>query len=92
MGAPAQVNGVNLMRVLGSSNHHYFRHHLREALLSNEFQPLLSVVPTATSVHHGTAHAWGSRGSPYPSDAVLKCLDRDDPLRHTYLRRRWQAP
>lgn len=25
------------------------------------------------------------------SDALLKCLHRDDPMRHTYLRRRWQA-
>lgn len=25
------------------------------------------------------------------NDAILKCLHRDDPLRHTYLRTRWQA-
>ncbi len=25
------------------------------------------------------------------SDAILKCLHRDDPMRHKYLRRRWQA-
>lgn len=29
--------------------------------------------------------------SPPRSDVVLKCLHRDDPLRHTYLRRRWRA-
>ena len=27
----------------------------------------------------------------FPGDAILKCLDRDDPLRHRYLRRRWWA-
>ncbi len=25
------------------------------------------------------------------NEAILKCLHRDDPLRHKYLRRRWQA-
>lgn len=25
------------------------------------------------------------------NDAILTCLHRDDPLRHTYLRTRWQA-
>ncbi len=25
------------------------------------------------------------------NEAILKCLHRDDPLRHRYLRRRWQA-
>lgn len=27
----------------------------------------------------------------FVNDAILKCLHRDDPLRHTYLRRRWQT-
>jgi hypothetical protein len=37
------------------------------------------------------SHAQSTTRSPQPSDAVLSCLHRDDPLRHTYLRRRWQA-
>lgn len=27
----------------------------------------------------------------HPDDAILKSLHRDDPLRRTYLRKRWQA-
>ena len=36
----------------------------------------------------GPAHAVHSRS---PHDAILKSLHRDSPLRHTYLRKRWQA-
>ncbi len=37
------------------------------------------------------SHAQSTTRPLQSADAVLSCLHRDDPLRHTYLRRRWQA-
>jgi hypothetical protein len=55
---------------------------------AHELSNIRSVVPF--TVPDGTdvlAAVW----RPPQSDVVLKCLHRDDPLRHAYLRRRWRA-
>ena len=57
----------------------------------SELHPRLNVRPTAPHIASGAADVLGAVHTPQKADVVLKCLDRDDPLRHTYLRRRWRA-
>jgi hypothetical protein len=46
--------------------------------------------PNASSPQTATGPTMAHRAQPL-SDTVLKCLHRDDPLRHAYLRSRWRS-
>jgi len=51
-------------------------------------------LPIRESTDRSTLHAHGASRTTHPfpvSDAILKCLPRDDPLRQTFLRKRWQS-
>jgi len=61
-----------------------------ERVQLGEFHPGSSLRPTLLALLDRTNTIVAMR-KPQPSDLVLKCLHRDDPLRHTYLRRRWRA-
>ena len=57
----------------------------------SEIHPRLNVRSTASHIASGTTDALCATHKLQKSDVVLKCLERDDPLRHTYLRRRWRT-
>jgi hypothetical protein len=55
----------------------------------SEIHPRSNIRPTASFMLDGSADAAPRKQR--QADVVLKCLHRDDPMRHTYLRRRWRA-
>ena len=73
------------MRVLRNdfNNHSYERVHI------SQLHPLPNVrVLPPVAKQDRVVRAMGPQTQ---DDAILKCLNRDDPLRHTYLQRRWWA-
>lgn len=66
-------------------------HHSYERVHIGEFHPTSNICPVLPfAARDRTGMVPGTQRS-QQGDVVLKCLHRDDPLRHTYLRRRWRA-
>ena len=80
-----RYRGGSEMRVLRND----FDNYSNERVHIDEFHPLSNVVPLPPAAKQD--RVVGAMRSPPQGDAILKCLNRDDPLRHTYLRRRWWA-
>lgn len=61
----------------------------------SRFRTGVRQLPMPNPIKRAALHLDGTREAVAPpralNEAILKCLHRDDPLRHRYLRRRWQA-
>lgn len=86
-------HAVTLLRYRGGSEMRVLRNDLDrysfERVHVSEFYPLSDVCPLPPVTRQD--RMVGAVASASQGDAILKCLDRDDPLRHRYLRRRWRA-
>jgi hypothetical protein len=66
-------------------------HYRYDRVLVSEAHQLSNARAIVTSTVQDRAVVLGDTHMPQQADVVLKCLHRDDPLRHSYLRRRWRA-
>ena len=52
--------------------------------------PAFNLYALESSALWDSGQSTATARSLHPSDDILKCLHRDDPQRHAYLRRRWR--
>lgn len=62
-----------------------------ERVQISEFRPISIGCPATPYALQDRTDELSAARLPHQGDVVLKCLHRDDPLRRTYLQRRWRA-